>query len=81
MNHKIIGDISHWMLWRNSSRLVIDNGQTFGVQPLAILTKFQSGLLIKRIFGNILCKHCIKTVEAFGDGGWDLGCKIVLHEQ
>jgi len=44
---------------------------TFGAVPSVTLAKRQRRLLI-RLVRNIQCK-CIKIINAFGDGGWDLG--------
>ena len=54
-----------------------DFDQTFGVVPQVILMKLQRRLLIKLV-RNIQCK-CIKNVNAFGDGGWDLGCTMEVN--
>jgi len=59
---------------RDSSRFTIDGffDRTFRLEPPVIFTKLQRRLLIKLV-RNIESK-CIKHVNVFGDGGWDLGC-------
>ena len=54
-----------------------DSRSTDVYRSTSFVTKRQRRLLIKLI-RNIHCK-CIKNINTYGDGGWDLGCTMEVN--